>query len=260
MDDSKKELLKIKLFNKNINIKDEDLEEIISIYDNIIDFLIELAKVDKDYCNDRYDFIFNDWNEDNNNAYFNLFGNIAILKRKGLINYLDYLLIIRYMFGDIYSAICDINFYLYSIIEESLYGDNDSIEHVYDDDINVLNKTAIKYYYNGIINSKCVPDYYKNIITIYNNIFDICKDKTNIIKQSEINDEVLLSSTYYYFMYNDLFNKNPLSVYNFLKYICDNLLDILDKINLLGIRNNIDLFSYIDDYYKNYNNKVMVIK
>ena len=118
-------------------------------------------------------------------------------------------------------------------------------------------------FFDELLESNYVDNNYKIIIKLFSSIF---------IKNSELIDNgyydeydvdiyinYYLNAVFFYLVSNNYINEDFLHVCNFLNYIYNNTEKVLDEINISGIKNDKDLFYYIDHAYKSNNTKLKTI-
>ena len=254
-----KALLIRRLKKENINISSEDLDDVINCFNQLIDFYLE------NYSGYYYRFTFvrtpRSLYESDDKKYDLIFHELIKLKKLNLLHYIDYV----YLLSDYnsffnsrltelleslhkittYYQDCDEpkEDFIYKHINEHPY----MLEDVIDNDLDCITE------------SKYINQDYKNIMMLYNELLKLYFDNDYNDMDYEAFFQEFINMTYYYFLINDSFNKEPQEVYNYLTKIKDNLFSVCDKLNLDGEMEYKDRIKYIDSLYKS-KSKVKVIK
>ncbi len=258
-------LLKKRLNKDNIIISDEDLIKIINIYNHILDFSFETTKCAFPYA---YGFIFLPkklYDTEVKDCY-EIFMHLIRMNKNNLFTYLDYSFLLHNdCCGFSSNPLFDLNYYLRSINKYyGIYGD-DFVQEYFDKNENII-ENVIENDYEYLLSSKYIDDNYKNVIRLFKDAFnknDILIEKYELYDYDYDYDIYLdryLNALFYYFVINNLINTDYDNVCNYLYNIIDNALKFFDKINLVGINDNQELFTYIDYSYKNSKNKIKIIK
>ncbi len=237
----------MKLIKKNgIKISYKELDEVINIYINMMNFVTKnkikrvFSFVDA-YC-ERLKYI-------PYRQYYTIFWGIVKMMQNNLLMYLDYMMVaanVHFLdeFDDYIGRI------LYSYQKQS---------ETYKIDIRANTKRVVDDKLNELIiefeTSKLAPEYYIDIIRAfyraYNNEYR--QDLDDIYNIDYID---FLDMTYCYFMENNLLNTEPESVISFINGCMNNEGYILDKINLAGLDEVMDykndnMITFIDTLYQN---------
>ncbi len=259
-----KEIINTKLKLINYSINNEELEEIIKIYDFYLDLLLEATGSDKAYYQDRYGFIENP-NEKVNEDYLSIFYNITVIKKEGLISCIDYLRLFDQLHGPIYNIVNTLLQFTNTILSICVWTykhknkTNDLINYYYNYNERLITTWLDDFLVEWIGESSYIPDDYKKIIQLYRNLCKTLYDNKSLNNYT-ITYEIVLNVSYYYFMVNNYFNTEPHNIINFLQYMLDNPTALLDQINMAGIPSRWELFDYFDTLYKGVNDKQKILK
>ena len=252
-----KNILIKKLKKDNINITSEDLEEVINIYNHVIDFCLE----DKKASSYKFSFIKDSkiLCEYDNTTFLSIFRLLIQIKKHNLFNYLDYVLLINtYCYDG--NRLEQLYFYL-NLILNGYYDSNKNNDFIYKfiDSHQYLLPDILDNYLNYILDSEYINQDYKDIICLYNELFDLYLEEDYDEIDPEIFFQEFISMSYYYFVINNLFNTEPKEIINFLNNIKEDIPSICDKLNLDGEIEYKERINYIDALYRN-KNKVKIIK
>ena len=256
-----KKLLKYKLKKNNVSYKEDDLDEIIDLFNNLIDFTLESNKEPSYY---RFGFVMtpNKYFELDDIDFFSIFKSLIKIKEKNLLNYLDYA-ILTYHFDGYMSKISNLHAlskYLKELLNEYdtvgrfiydfVFNNSSLIEYVIDNDMDIIQDS--KYISNDY---KVVMELYENL---YRKYYDICEKyyPDEIVYFDEV-----ISMSYYYFVINNEFNNDIGHVFSFLNSIYQDMPSAIDKFNLIGETEDYEqVLNYIDSMYKDSKRMVKVIK
>lgn len=263
MEELKFKLLKRRLNRDKIIISDDDLNRIISIYNHIIDFSLEECKkkYDSPYC---FIVLPKKLFDSDTTDFYEIFINLIRMNKNNLLNYLDYAFLLDSdVFGYARDPLFNLNNYLSQINKYyGIYGDDFILE--YYENNNYVIENTIDNNYEYITKSKFIDDNYKNVIRLFKEAFE---KYDTLISSNELDDfypdvymNDYLNALFYYFIINNLIKTDYENVCNYLKNIIDDITEFFDKINLVGIANEHELFNYVDYSYKNSKGKVKVIK
>ncbi len=257
MKDITKKILMYKLKKRRIKFDDVNLDEVINAYDFILKSFLES---NSDKYDHPYSFIYmpNETYDRENQLYFEIFTNTIVLIRLNIFKYLDYAYLLdwqnttqdldklsglswclRTFMGFQFSAPFEKEF-----IDKLMYSNRYLVESVTTRSI------------DKIIKSKYITKDYKGILIMYSNIFTKYHNIINVYEPKEFNSFsnpflMLMNKTYFYFLKNDLFNKEPDKVLTFLKNINNNVSSFSDEVILNGIINDDEIIKYIDYLYHN---------
>ena len=281
-----KERIIKKLKDNNISISNIDLDEVIIIYDNLINLMHDLfykycSKTKSYYLNycsktksyylknfedfqsdDRFDFT----NGNNSETYFTIFKCLIDFYKKDLIKYLDHVLIDNDIsFHNLFGNIIDNLEYVLKLYDR--YQD-DFMYGIYMDDPDYVEMFVYRIS-DANIDSQIISENYKKILYklrhLYEEIEDFSYNKLyyheDIFATCDQLDSYV-SVSYFYMLGNSILINDCERAYNFLNYIEKNLSETLDKMLALGIKvedfysKDINivkaLFNYIDYVYKNF--------
>lgn len=273
----------IKLLQKeDIEIDVNELDEVLIIYENILNFL---GNNDEDECN--YDIDINEMYkftslfclEPITTEYFRLLVNLVKLKRRDLLKYLDYVFLLDVqLHSDIHPAytLAEYTDKLLSldpkIVDDKVY--NLTFHGKYFGRYSIIMEIA-SYYAKAITESGYVPHEYKKVFELYSNIlsnyfYEIAEDKAEgntffslannysdkvsngIIKQDIFYFDDFICATFNYFLKNGLLMKELHKIYSFLNEYNKDPVNISETLNMNGINCYDKLYDYIDFLYKNY--------
>lgn len=264
-----KEKLKLLLDAEGMSISSKELDEVITIYTNLVKFFME----DTDDYNDEDIFGFVNesdtylWFHDKYEYYYKVFINVVKMKHKNLLMYLDYIL-----------------------IKMDAKIDEDSFDHPMFFLLEYTNNIVEKYseypkYYRGYFRqsterhtggdlglfipklkkSKYVPSYYIDIFSIYLELYDTYFENWRELdlKYGVCFDD-FLEDTYFYFIENNILHTEPDCIISFLESFRGNIEDTLEKMNLAGFINidfiDDDFIHYVDILYQSSKIKGIAIR
>ncbi len=236
-----------KLIKDGINITENEFDKIINIYDRCVNIINEYN--DYKYVNisieSNLDYLVI-------NDYYKLLKSIIKLQELDLLRYLDYADLV----DDINVVRNNINFIINDYI---LYNEDDY--YIYRHAL--LNSNLLDYInYDKIKDINSIPDYYKEIIKAYDYAagfyFENCITYDQI--ECNIDYEFFLNMSYIYFFINGLFEKETDKICDFIRSSTDNIPDLLDKFDLIGINDCKDTMNYVESMYRNYGHIVKEIK
>ena len=244
-----------RLKKEDIHLNVEELREVINIYNHLLDLYFEKMEHGFGY---RFEFavlprsLYLSMDE----YCLQIFKNIIELKKNNLLRYLDYSLLLDNDEG-IWISSSDILWELRKVLNNII----DSYESYGDNFIYIKMKKnrdfILVFLVNGgcssVIESKFIPQDYKDIIQLYDEIYACNISEYKYMDIYKWNYFTFIAMTYYYFLMNDSFNKEPNKVLDFLDNIYNSIQDTIDRINTNGIENNEDMINYIDSLYKNVN-------
>lgn len=253
-----KTLLMKKLKKDYINVSEEELEEIINIYNHLLDFCLGSSRESK---YNRFGFVSTPkfLYEREDLLFSQIFRLIIGMKKNNILKYLDYVLLLSNYNFEIHlleklSSFLDYimnSYYLndgsddfiYSFIKDHEY----ILQDTTDNDLSYINE------------SKYIPQEYKDIMNLYNEIIDKYYNESYNEIDYSYNFQDFINMTYYYFLINDLFNKEPTEIIDYLTKVKDNILYICDKLFIDGDMEYKERIKYIDTLYRE-RNKIKIIK
>ncbi len=252
----------LKRLKKNgIDVSLQELCETINIYKRVLDFYFE----DRKERSDSFGFLYTPIKLYTimDKYFFNIFSKILEMKRKGLLKYLDYALLLDCnpsLFETELRQSIDLLQYLEKVcnaddfIMYSINRDECFIENVTDN------------YLDNIIDDEIIPDNYKQMIKLYSEIFrKFYNEGFYELNFDEFDYDIgldhIVNCSYYYFLKNDFFSNNMDEVMSFLNDINDNMGYYIDKINMFGLDSEKyeNCLTLVDYLFKN-RNKVMIKK
>lgn len=256
-----KKLLKYKLKKNNVSYKEEDLDEIIEIFNNLIDFTLESNNEPSYY---RFGFVMtpNKYFELDDKEFFSIFKSIIKIKEKNLLNYLDYA-ILTYHFDNYMYKLS--NLYSVSKYLKTLINEYNTVEYFIKDFINQYS-SLIEYVTDNNMNiiqdSKYISNDYKAVIELYESLYRKYYDVwEEYYPDQDIYFEEVISLSYFYFVINNEFNNDIGHVFSFLNSIYQDMPGAIDKYNLIGETDDyVQVLNYIDSLYKSSKKMVKVIK
>ncbi len=240
---------------KQTNLE-KDNNEILSIYNNLLKFALEYYEADEEELRSYYNI--------QDKKCYNILQSLIKLKRINLLKFLDYSFI-YYNCGNNLKRypIETINDYINRIIQYYEYDKEIFMDNFFGENTCVI-ETINDLFFDELLESNYVDNNYKKIIQLFSSIF---------IKNSELIDNgyydeydvdiyinYYLNAVFFYLVSNNYIKEDFLHVCNFLNYIYNNIEKVLDEINISGIKNDKDLFCYIDHEYKSNNSKLKTIK
>ena len=259
-----KDLVNMRLQWNDLEIDDNELEEVIKLYDHYLDFLLEATNERRNSYHDRYGFL--DSIKEVDIQYGKIFTDIAIIKKYNLECCLDYFRILNTLHGPIYNIVNSLYRFTNSLAGY-LVGNNDfnnphwinnTINHFWNDNERLVTVWLDEFIVECIMESTYIPDSYKEVINLYDKI---CKmlNQNKSLNGSGIPFERIINMSYYYFMIHNYFNTECDKVIIFLRYMYDKPSEIIDYINFAGITFRDELFDYFDYLYKGnvVNNKMI---
>ena len=265
-----KTLLIHKLEMENVNLTNVDLDEIMEIYDHIMSFIFEDINTEYEGNKEdpRYSFLFKatkSYNATDKRCLDNIKRLIKI-KEHNLLYLIDYSLL-THLCVDYRNnfRIKQLNNFL-SEIDKMYKRNKENFYLAFIDRYRSIIHSFCNYdRISTLENSKYVPKEYASIFRLYKDIFvSYYKNGYHDIEFSNrLNYNVdfydLVNLSFYYFLFNGLLLNDSENVYNFLKYLYLNVIEIIDTINMSGANTKENLYNYIDIMYKNgINNTVQI--
>ena len=264
--------LLLKIRHDNIKISIEELDEIINIYNHLIDFIL----IDNTIKEKKFDFIdkeasLHPLNKDNIiDSFYNIFVGVIAFKEYNLLGFFDYLLITKELRERSAIASPDRIYAISKYVDNILY----DYEITYKKDFfyNYIynNEDAVRNYLieeDSFIYYDTVPDIYSEIMTVYYEIYkNYYLDYERYDDIGIIEYDYFICMTYFYFVKNNLFKNEPEKVLSFLKDFNNDISEKVDIINLTGIKDDKRIYdykniiSYIDTLYNNSKRMIKVIK
>ena len=235
---------------------EKDNNEILSIYNNLLKFVLENYEASEEELKSYYNI------QDKN--CFNILQSLIKLKKYNLLKFLDYSFI-YYNCGTslIRYPIQSINDYLNRIIRFYEADKKEFLDSFFSENVCVID-TINDLFLDDLLKSKYIDDNYKIIMQLFRDIFNNYNELIDNGYYDKYDVDIYLSdyvnAIYYYLVSNNYIKDNFEQVSKFLNHICNNIETILDEIKLAGIKTDKDLFTYIDHEYKSNNSKLKTIK
>ena len=257
-----KERLIDELKKNNVDITDIDLDEIINLYDLYINYAIEKYEPFGKVTIDKFHFMNVPDSECTSvdYQYYNIFVNIIKIKKRGLLKYLDYILMNYVMKPFSTDPLSELFNYTNDVLTKIHNGIGNNIPvyfNIYDD---IACEVICGCRYGDIVDSKYVNEEYKTITFTYNDLFCNYYHDGWCDKKKYFDWKKVLNYTHIFFVTNDLFNKEPERVNKFLQSLMNDIYNSIDKIQLYGIDDYNKLVLYIGKLYNEFDQKVKIIK
>ena len=257
--------IKQKLEKDNIDLTGIDIEEVIDIYNNYIDFVIETIKKSKTkskkIVDERYMFLTypNDDMPSSINNYYRTLKNIIKLKRENRDGFINYLLVhFTFYRIELSSRVYELCLLLEEIIDHFESRRSTSIINEFSRDVDFDFENAVYVFLKEKDEYKTVPKNFTESMRIY----CILLDKDIVIEYQDdvsFNFNYFLEVTFYYFLKTNAFNTNLDKVYEFLKMIKEDPMEVIDQVQMSGADTDSEILSYIDIMFKNMDgNKKMI--
>lgn len=264
--------LLLQLRNDNIKISIEELDEIIRIYNHLIDYVLSDNSIIKDQ---KYDFIDKSVKLHPNDKekvfdiYYNIFAGVVKFKQYNLLGLLDYILITNELRDNQAwtspSRIYTISRYIDGLLYEyENYGKNFLGNFIKNKEEDVKDFLIEE---DSFICADKIPDSYREIIKTYNEIYgNYYLDFEKYDDIGPLEYDYFVCMTYFYFIMNNLFKNDSYGVQSFLNDLKYNIYEKVDQMNLTGIKDTKqysdyeDIINYIDSVYNNSKRKIKVIK
>jgi len=240
------------LISDGFNISIEELDEVLLFYDNCVNIINE-------HTNYKYEV----------NANYKIYSNLDYLNDENFYTLLKYIIELKQLdlliFFD-YATMCDdvevINGVLnYLIHDYRKYNYNDKNKYIYR--YAELNSNHLDWIsYEKIKNIDGIPDYYKEIINVYDEAYGkyFINDITYDMIPCSICYEYFLSMSYFYFLINGLLEKEKDQICDFIMSTSEDIAGLLDRFNIVGVRDSWSTMNYVDTLYRNFNHKAKIIK
>ena len=251
-----------RLAKNDINISLQELYETIDIYKKVIDYYLEDFKYERSSPLSFLHTPIRVYSE-TDKTFLLIFRRILDIKRKGLLKYLDFALLKGCndsFFETELSQLNDLSSYLGRMCRS----DNFLIKIIKHDNYFIQN--VIDSNLSSFMNSKIIPDDYKQMVKLYSEIFDKFYNEgfyeLNFEKYDyKIGLDYIVSFSYFYFLNKDFISNNIEEIISFLNNINNNMELYIEKINMFGLNSNeyLECFTLIDYLLKNIN-KVIVKK
>ncbi len=236
-------------------IDDDELDEVIKMFDYYLDLLIEAVSSSQSMYNDRYNFtrsigIHAD-------TYRSIFLNLVDIKKNNIVFLLDYLRLLSGLRGPIYNITRVLQEYTDSIayckhlVSNPSKTPNDIINRLYECNKGVVTLWLDDFAVEAIIKSTFISESYKNIIKEYLRALESWYDNRDTLKQYNLSFDKLINISYYYFLYNNYFQTEPENVISFLEEMRTNPINFCDQIEITGFNEYNHLYDYLDYLYKN---------
>ncbi len=257
-------LLKYKLDKYCLNVKDNELDELINDYNHLLDYYLEDES--EAYLH-RFSFVVthNSAFERDEEIYFSILKDLIIIRKLGLNKYLDYLLVLSHRYHNYeVDRLADLLLFLNTFIEYRFLSDESFIEKVIPDNLDVVDYMA-KHNAYDFINNKHIDDYYKEIIWKYHEIvkklnieiyaeFHKDDDPANDLVFKQFN--LFINMSYYYFLLNYSFKDNHKEIMAFLDEIYNDIPLFMDKLHFMGDVDYQEMLNYVGSLYNDeYNSK-----
>ncbi len=260
----KKKLMEL-LKKDRIKISYKELNEVLNIYINLMRFYMR-SNSDETY------FAFLDDNiayyvyDEYNDNYYNVFVNLIKLKRNNMLNYLDYLLVATNTRMDVEPNPVDIVYlsnYI-SVLLDYYNLDNKKYRGTIRARTEKVIDSSLHRYLDVLKGSKYVSSCYIEIISTYYDLVSAYFYDWDDDDNYNIDFDDYLELTFFYFVENNLLQKEPESVLAFLKTNDDIHEYILEKMALAGLKSinyyNEEFINCIDTLYNNSKIKRIVIR
>ena len=264
-----KEVLINKLKRDGIIISNDKLDIVINIYNHFILYLGENQRIG---ITKRFDFISGD-NTDISKSFYTIFKQLIYFQKKGILNYLDYALINDYLgYYRSTSTIYDFIWYCLDYIIDTYKQAKKNFVYALYQRINDTIENAVFSRADFIRTSKYISDDYKKIFNKFYDIFNKYRNeyeiRMNRLYKKDFEEygvekvffDDYINFIYFYFLSKNIIINDLNRAYEFLDYIYNNMARCIDQVNLVGIKNDQDLYLYIDILYKNFNANVKIIK
>ena len=236
-------------------IDDDELDEVIKMYNYYLDLLIEAVGSSHDMYNDRYCFtkyvgIYAD-------TYRSIFLNLVDIKKNNIAFLLDYLRLFSGIRAPIYNLTrvlqecTDSIAYCKHLVSDSSKTPNDIINRLYECNKSVVTLWLDDYAVEAISNSTFISESYKNIIKEYQRVLESWNNNKEFLKSYNLSFGELINISYYYFLYNNYFRTEPENVISFLEEMRTNPINFCDQIEITGFNEYNHLYDYLDYLYKN---------
>ena len=261
MTDFEKKILLFRLRREKFTLTKEELDIIIKYYNFVLNIYCEDffdVGLDKSY-DSRFDFVkklsrnyaYND------SIYSDIFHKIVLFHQYGLLKYLDYGII-----HDICaSCSCCTLLGLETKLKEMLlkYRPGEDKKYVFEvvNYHNVIDR-LVNDYIVDVTHSKFISKEYMNIIIEFNSLSNLYYRDEYLDMDTNFLFEPFLNYLYSYFIINNSFNNDYENVIKFLDSIYNNLDLFIDKLYMIGDLDADHAFAYIEDIYKNPNNKARI--
>ena len=238
------------------NNLEKDNNEILSIYNNLLKFALENYEADEEELKSYYNI--------QDKRCLMILESLIKLKEYNLLNFLDYSFIF-FNCGDelIHKPIDSIFSYINGIIGKYEYDPENFIKNFFSDNASVI-EIINDIFINPLVQSDYIDDNYKTVVDLFSDIFYKYSELINDGYYNDYDVDIYLNdylnAIFYYLVINNCIKDDYNHVCDFLNDICDNIESTLDKIKLSGIKDDEDLFNYIDHAYKIDNTKQKIIK
>ena len=251
--------LLLQLRKDGIKISIEDLNEVIKLYNDLMDFTFE---IDESIEDKRFSFVDNNPKLDSGNGdnyldiYYSIFVKLIKVWQLKLFHCLDYKLLINRIKCDVgtYNSLNFLYTYLMDVLDNYGTCDKEQFMHEFTDRNWDIITDCLSEYKELILSSKCVPYEYKIIIITYDAAYETYYEDSDDYDEysHEINYDGFLDATFLYFLLNDLLYTETDTIISFIAETRKNMWECLDKINLSGINGDDYLLDYIDALYNRF--------
>ena len=247
------------------DISEEDFNEVMSIYNNLMFYYKDVIS-SKMEIKDCFKFFYNNLEECNESVYYKIFNSLVIMKKKGLLKYVDYCFARHYMLTDSFkvSFIERLSNFLKFVLSEHNKAGDGFIFTLYDRYDYVIER-EVKESYKLFLSSNSVSDDYKKLYQKFKDFFNLYYDYVSGIcyEAEEMYDICFnnyLNCIYYYFLVNGILKNDLKRANEFLDYINKDIWGTIDRINLYKLDDIRKMFIYIDSMYKSFDSKVKAIE
>lgn len=236
-------------------IDDNELDEVIKMFDYYLDLLIDAVKSSKNMYNDRYCFTKNIGIHAD--TYRSIFLNLVDIKKNNIVFLLDYLRLFSGLRGPIYNITrvlqeyTDSVAYCKHVMNDQSKTPNDIINRLYECNKGVVTLWLDDFSVEAIMESTFINESYKNIIKEYLRVLESWYDNKDFLKNYKLSFDKLINISYYYFLYNNYFRTEPENVISFLEEMRINPINFCDQIEITGFDETNHLYDYLDYLYKN---------
>ena len=258
--------VKQKLEKDKIDLTGIDIEEVIDIYNNYLDFTIETLKKGKrkvkKIVDERYMFLTYKTDEMpyDIKVYYNVLKDIIILKQNNLDGFINHLLA-HYSFYcvEFGSRVHDLLLLFNSTLEHFELKRQGDIIKWFSIDVNFDFRDAVEDFFKDTREYDNVPKKFTESMRIY----CILLNKDIVVNyQDDVSFmfNYFLEVTFYYFLKTNSFNTNLDKVYEFLKMIKEDPMGVIDQVQMSGADTDSEILSYIDIMFKNMDGNKKIIR
>ena len=244
--------------NDDIELTDEQIINVITVYDKLYSFMKESRLVSKDIAKERYNFVFNKENvitEEDNYEIFKLL--IELSSKRGFF-LLDYSMLLAKIKSNFFDGHCSSNPEKLSLLLElylTFFDEGNDLEDQYIQYHDKCLDDIVKEHYNDILESDIIDENEKNVITKFVELY-IHDELFNNYHDYFIQ---LVNVSWAYLVVNNKIIYEYNKVMDYLETIYDHFDEVLFKMVNSDIYEGSELLNFIKTLYED-KSKILNLK